>query len=656
MSVASGWLHAALAILLPLTPSVCRGTSANLSGPPAAAAYQDRIIAPEDLAPLPDEGEDTLFDASGLPRSWRVELLAGRTVQGSRHGGETGIGIAGQWETTDWGSLSLDATVFDRTGLPGRGAGRSGAATLWQHGLHFDGGWRVDNGLGVLDALIPPLQRDQYRFFLPGTPLAGVGSRWRNAGAGLLLMASLGRAGAFSGSRLAAFEQAEGNARAFGAQWQWAPGWIGATSMLSTDGSAPAWAAQPGREATRALLASMGWSGARDRVRAHLQSSRSAAGDATGAWMDAESRHGRYIWNYGLFRLEDGLAWGTMPGSQDARGAYGRVQYQHARWNWSAGLDDIAPVGGHGFRGQYANFFLRYQAYADLAFGAAWNIRRSARSRDFSTRWFVDRRTHWGLSRLQLDLAGIGGEQEDRLLTLDQQLPLRHGTHLSLSAALGSQRREGVGRSRHYSLAALGGIDLHDRLSLNGHVRWFRGNGAEGFPGSDINLGLDWRFAPHWSLRASVYRHGGEPPSPFQLDPLAPPPPPALAAQTRAVFLDLSYQRQAGTPTATLGGSPGTAAGSIRGSVFLDENGDGVRSAAERPAANVTVLLDGRYALRTDSRGEFEFPRVAVGGHAIEVVPDNLPLPWFLDDDSRRQVEVRVRAATHVDFGARRGH
>ena len=95
--------------------------------------------------------------------------------------------------------------------------------------------------------------------------------------------------------------------------------------------------------------------------------------------------------------------------------------------------------------------------------------------------------------------------------------------------------------------------------------------------------------------------------------------------------------------------------GSIRGSVYLDDNEDGARSASELPAANVTVLLDGRYTVRTDSQGNFEFPRVAVGVHEVSVVPDNLPLPWsFATGDDRRVVTVRVREDARVDIGARR--
>jgi hypothetical protein len=59
--------------------------------------------------------------------------------------------------------------------------------------------------------------------------------------------------------------------------------------------------------------------------------------------------------------------------------------------------------------------------------------------------------------------------------------------------------------------------------------------------------------------------------------------------------------------------------------------------------------------VRTDSQGNFEFPRVAVGNHVLTVLPDNLPLPWSFDEEAdKRSVEVKVREQQRVDIGARR--
>jgi hypothetical protein len=104
-----------------------------------------------------------------------------------------------------------------------------------------------------------------------------------------------------------------------------------------------------------------------------------------------------------------------------------------------------------------------------------------------------------------------------------------------------------------------------------------------------------------------------------------------------------------------MGGPAGSANGSITGSVFLDENRDGVRSATEQPARSVTVVLNDRFVVRTDEQGRFRFERVATGTHAVSVISDNLPLPWALEEDQARQsVVVTVRGESMVNFGARR--
>lgn len=168
-----------------------------------------------------------------------------------------------------------------------------------------------------------------------------------------------------------------------------------------------------------------------------------------------------------------------------------------------------------------------------------------------------------------------------------------------------------------------------------------------------MNISLNWRMAAHWWLSTTIYENNGQRRSPFSLDPLAPPDQFFDLPRDRSIYLNLRYERQSGTSARVLGGAPGSAYGSISGSVFLDENGDGVRSASELTAANVTVVLDGNYSVRTDSQGFFEFPRVGPGSHRLTVVPDNLPLPWFFDGPGEsRTIDVKVRAEQRVDFGA----
>jgi hypothetical protein len=88
--------------------------------------------------------------------------------------------------------------------------------------------------------------------------------------------------------------------------------------------------------------------------------------------------------------------------------------------------------------------------------------------------------------------------------------------------------------------------------------------------------------------------------------------------------------------------------------VYLDRNANELLDANETGAANVTVLLDGRYSARTDAQGRYEFPAVAAGRHVLVVVPDNLPLPWIIPGDGAIPILVETRKRTTRDIGARK--
>jgi hypothetical protein len=621
------------------------------------APYQDRVIDAGSLQALPPD-EDATVDLTGPPRSIDVQLLMSRTDRGGESFNEQGLSVGGFWESADLGTFSLDATLLHSDRRRAGDQAWGGNATLWQRGFDLDGGWRGDNGLGVQNTVLPSLLREQYRFILPSVPFAGVSTDWRQAGTGLQLMGGYGRGGVFDGARVVGFDLADGSVGTLGAQWQWAPQWTGALAAMTTDGRLipdSQGGVQLDDRQTRALLAATGWRNARSAGTLTLQSSTGDLGDAMGGWLDVTSDRGRYSHRYGLFRLEPNLAWGALPIANDAQGAYYRLGYSYARWTWNLGLDSINSVSGNSFEGSYANAYARYQASTRTGFGGGLYVRESSAATAYSTQLFLDFSHRRGQTRLQLDQVDGGTSGNDSWeAKIDHALPMRQGTRLSFSLGYGSLSFDGEPATDTTSLAAIGGFNLSDRVSLDGSARYSRASGSDAYRGTDLNLNLSWRLSRDWSVVGSVYENRGSRRSPFILDPLAPDNFIAIP-RDRSLFLSLRYERRAGTAAAVLGGAPDSAVGAVAGHLFLDENLDGQRAASEQPAANVTVLLDGRYSVRTDSDGYYEFTRVAVGKHVVTVIPDNLPLPWFIDEETdKRTVDVVVRETQRADFGARR--
>lgn len=616
-----------------------------------AEQYKDRIISPDKLKPLPPDDLDDI-NLSGLPRHFLAEIMLNTTDRDASSSHDYGLALSGNWETPSHGSFSFDATTFKSTNnnIQGREDSNGGTATLWQRNLHLQNGWRANNGLGVLNSPLPLMLRDQYRFFLPSASLLGGSTEWVGSQNGLQLQAAAGQAGLLNGRRVAGFDAGDGQLFTVGGQRLFSSGWSGALSVLQATDSDPASILIGPKDASSAMAAAA-WQGRRSRVQLNTLSS----DEGLGIWADAQTRNGRYIRNYGFFHLDPALAWGGLPVNSDASGGYFRLGYNHARWLWNAGIDHIESISGNSFEGQYASAFARYQASSSFGYGASLAIREGQDNRAQSTQWFADKRNFLGQTRVQLDQSSDDQGSRSWQAGVDQALPLRQGKRLSVSGYIRTDDI-GVDVARTTSLAAYGGVDLSDNVALNGSVRISNGSGPGALRAIDTNMTLDWRFLPAWSLMASIYQIEGKQQSSFNLNPLSPIDTFVPIPEDRSILLTLRYHYLAGRPLTVLGGSPGSAAGGISGSVFLDENGNGIREAAENAASNVTVVLDGRYSVRTDSLGNFEFARVAVGAHQLQVISDNLPLPWFFDEEgSQRAVQVVVRERTRVDIGALRG-
>ena len=621
-------------------------------------AYVDRIIAPEKLETLPAEDESV---ESGLPRAFHVDLIAHTTHFANERSDEFGVGFGGFWDTDALGTLSADALLF-RSDRARDGNRWRGTATLWQRGLQMPGGWTVNNGLGVLNTPMPDALREQYRFFLPSVPVLGVSSEWRRNGTHTIWTAAVGRGGGYGGTRLSGFESGDGSVATVGAQWAWSDQWTGAVSALATDGRiVPQSQGLPAFQTSRsqAVVLTNRWQGGHDSVTANVQTSHTDHGSASGLWLDARSDRGRMTHRYGLFYLEPDLAWGAWPINNDVRGGYYRVEFNRARWSANLGIDRISSISGHGFDGWYGNAYARYQSSSRLGYGGGLSARdnrsNGRHDRAEALQLFADLQSNLGQTRFQFDTSRDSRSDGSWQLLVDHALRLREGSRLSLSAGYGAIADDNGRATRTLTLASYGGVDLTDNFTVNGTIRWTRSNGAEDAHGLDMNLGWQWRIASRWSLLGNITDNRGSRRSPFLLDPLTNQPIPGSQPHDRSAFITLRYDFSAGRRQGVLGGPPNAATGRISGSLFLDENNDGVRSATEQAAANVTLVLDGMYTVRTDDLGRFRFDRVAVGEHQLTVVPDNLPLPWSISEErAARVVKVEVRQDTVVDIAASR--
>jgi hypothetical protein len=605
--------------------------------------FQDRLIDASSLPPSHDDSADFSYNADGQPRSWRIEAFGSNINSGgvSRH--ESGLSFGGRYDTADYGALSVDGTF--------RNALNSSLFTVWQRGLAFDNDWRANNALGMLNTPTIELSRSQYRFFLPTFPVAGVQSEWLHDG-DLQIQASIGEPGTFNGLRVSGFSRLGGRVVTGGVQWIVAPKWLAGIQFVDVQGVSSNLdsTAADAKTSARSWYASTSWQGVNSHLQLNLVDSEFAkSAHRNGIWLDGETSDGRYRHNYGLFRIDPHLVWGYLPFIEDTLGGYYRVNYQSQQWLWTAGVDSVSSVSGRGVDGIYGTANIRYQVNRSLGIGGGATVRRATDSAEAAFA-FIDKQSSFGTTRAQLDVA-TSGTQRNRQITLDHAWPVEAGLRLSTTLSL-ARETTSEKRITHLNVGINGGFDLSNNLSVEGNVHWLSDRDVGSSRGTSANLSLNWRISSRWSMLMTYYDNRFEQAPVLSVASLIPTPLFAPVVKDRAVFLTLRFEDRAGTPLIPLGGAPGSGAGNIVGYLYFDANDNDRRDASETGAANVTILLDGRFSTRTDNQGKFEFPLVAAGTHAIRVIPDNLPLPYFVAGDDKRQVVVRTRESTMVEIAA----
>jgi hypothetical protein len=652
-----------LAVLPPAAAQLAPDAQQSLKAPatapdalakkvPAAqpAAYEDRLI--DDGTLRPDIWDDfaPLNNESGLPRGLRVDGLWFQSRRDGQSFTQGGVGLGAFLTTPQYGALSFDG-IFTN-------GDNASVATFWQRDVPFDGGWRAANGLGMLNSPAIDLVRFQPRIFLSTAPMVGGVTEWRGPDRAHVI-GGFGEPGVYVGAYVPEFRGLGGQLTNVGAQravdLNWNVGFQYAGANDVTSGLQPLTGAR--EFSTRSLYLGAARQDAQSRFQFNGIESQSSFGEARyGAWFDGYTQTGRLAQSFGLFWLDPNLAWGNQPVANNARGGYYRAFYGAQRWNWDAGVDYVAPLKSEGGTPTtFLNGSVRYQFFRDLGVGAGANVRYED---DTAWQGFAYVEQTWPLlvNRSQLNRAEQG-ERKETALTFNQTWNVPAGTRLNTTVGVGWYRFDTSNSGNQAQLAIYGGGDIARNLSLDLNLQWGRWYGEEQQPTSTTgSVVLGWSILPRLRLIATAYRSQSTLRLPLTI---SSPLDPVVPTGTRnfndtGLFLTLRFETRAGSLAAPLGGMPGTGAGRVSGTVFLDANESGRLDAGEQGAANVTVILDGRYSARTDAQGRFEFPAVAAGRHVITVMPDNVPLPWMLSGDGRREVEVPVRGNVTVDIAAQR--
>ena len=665
---------------------------------PDEAEYVDKVM--KDAPLLPDVAADDAapFDASGAPRSLRMESRAQSSSNDQGRESSAWFTLRGAVDTANYGSLSLDASgrLLERTTQQRRGAGLS--FSLYQNLMPFGGGLYASQGLGVIQTLSPRLGNQQASFFVPTRLVQGASTQWRNESDGVTWQFSGGETGSFSSIGQGSFYGSGNQVAVFGFEVQPARpghasvlpvGWSYSSVLGTASGSAeqtlPGYGLRSAEPAGSGAFQSLRWESNNAFVQGNLFASRNedpaalAQGTSggtkdsrVGTWLDGASQAGETTQRWGLHRLAPSLSWQGVALGGNSQGGYYRWSQQGLRTQVEAQVSRTQPVDASagGITLNQAGVSMRRLINQQLGLGGLLQVSEGTAS-GWQLSGYAELRRPWAELRLQAGAETSSGQVVVKRMASDQAWTLPVGQRFSSSEALvwtrsGAQDANGTAigtGGTALELAAAGGTDATDRLTLDLNARISLPMSSEAPRVYNVSASSQWRFTRGWSLvtalglsRASSVTTTTTTASPIPGLPGSFTSTTYPGTSSRDLWVTLRYDFQAGSASVPIGagGRAGAGGGNIEGIVYLDDNHNGRADALETRAANVTVTLDGRYSTRTDAQGRFEFPFVAPGAHAVLVAADTLPLPWLMPRPEPLRVEVSPRETSRVEIGATR--
>lgn len=628
--------------------------------PPPRPVYLDPLIDPG-IADDPLLTDLSVGEADGrLPGSANIEyrLFNGYTRGGFAVGSytEQGLGVQFQQETRSFGRFGIQAATVNGSsdGAIARGAESGNFINLAHRDFALTDSLMMDNEVGHVRARAPLLLSQGYRVRLPEPLIEGLFSETRSANASFKVAS--GTLGTFRGRTFPVFSTDSSSGSATG---------VAGSALLSPSITAAGqlWQANDvltsdGISSFTSMAGAIRYDGGNaGKVQANVLGNDNGS---LGVWLDGTTRLAGWQHLAGIYHMDPKLDWIDRNSAvlSDTQGVYWQGSTRSFWSTTSLGLDvlqtnvdnnasyptrDVSSVfGGYTYR---VSPDLNISGHLLLGTESASGVSTETNDQSVTARGVVNNRFESGQG------TGAGSFSERSGASLSQRLDLNWdylwnpvGNFSGLRTGVAHVRESGSLNGFNETSMRFAGTWGYDRINAGAGANfgYLSGASTKSSQSASVILSLGWLIAPGWQLAGNVAYNQNALQFIGQTE---------TRVSDRQMFVSLRYGAGWGRPEYAFGATNGNyGRGAIRGVLFLDKNGNGVRDADEAGVPNVTIYLDGGYTVETNASGEFMFNPVGSGEHRIGINVANVPLPWVLDEERLLSVRVQPRETALIEI------
>lgn len=622
----------------------------NTAAPAAAVVpYQDALIDPATPTDPPYDitAAERLADARPGAASAEYRYFNQRTTGDvSNKYTEQGVAIEARQDTSHYGRIDARAiyTSADNDGFFSNAFDGGQYANVTQRDFALTDRWLMTNELGDQRARIPGPLSQGYRIRLPEPTIRGASSEMRSGDTQFRVAG--GDLGVLQGRTFPIFttDFSSGSVVGASATTRLNPRWQASAQFLQMSDAATAL----GKEDFNSTAGTVRYDGEeQNSFQASLLSNNNGP---KGYWLDGSARAGALLNHMGYYRMDRDLAWIDRNNTilNDVQGVYWRGDTRTYRTTSSIGAewsqsnvdrDNASPT-------RTSEYFFgnrTYQWSPTLDIGGFLSAGRdevdnsgidtrntTTTVRGTAAARFTSGTSSWMLGAL--DTSGTDSRTRYEGSWDHYWVPIGRFTGLRAGMAYYQQSNNDVDQSEWTARA--GGSWNYDSLQAGLHTNfgYLSGDTIDRGRVTTVTALLGWSIAPGWQAGADLtYNHNA-----LEV---------TNGVETRVTDRQIMFRVRYDTawgreqfPVGYLNGKYGR--GAIRGILFYDKNGNGLRDPGEAGVPNITIELDRGFSVQTNAQGEFSFNPVASGDHRLSVNVANIPLPWSLDD--RRPIIARV--------------